>query len=215
LQDIFASGVWNEVAGIQEVAQAGERGRADQRGRCRALGEQPGPGGWSYGIKVRVKFPDGSTADHKQRFLSASDVGQISEGDVVPIRYDPSDYSKVALDTPALEAPLKDAKAAQNARRDAALAHLGEPGSDSGGGTGVQSIPGLGNFDSPEDLKSKLLQLASEGRASVIDLSGSSPSAQSGSNPEDRLAKLADLKERGVLTDDEFAAEKAKILSES
>jgi Short C-terminal domain len=35
------------------------------------------------------------------------------------------------------------------------------------------------------------------------------------SGREDRLAKLADLKERGVLSDDEFAAEKAKILGES
>jgi hypothetical protein len=175
----------------------------------------PDQGGGSYGIEFRVKFPDGSTADHKHRFLSASDVGYISEGDVVPVRYDPSDYSKVALDEPALEEPLKAAKAGQDARRDAALAGLGEPGAGSGGGSSVQSIPGLGTFDSPEDLKSKLLKLASEGGASVINLSGSSPSAQSSSDPEDRLAKLAELKERGVLTDEEFAAEKAKILGEN
>ena len=37
--------------------------------------------------------------------------------------------------------------------------------------------------------------------------------AGDGSTPADQLAKLADLKERGVLTDAEFAAEKAKILS--
>lgn len=172
-------------------------------------------GGWSYGIEFRVKFPDGSTADHKQRFLYAGDVGQISEGDVVPVRYDPQNYSRVALDTPALKAPFKDAKAAQDARRDAALARLGEPGAGTGGGPGVQSIPGVGTFDSPEDLKSKLLQLASQGGASVIDLSGSSRSAQSGSDPEDRLTKLADLHDRGVLTDEEFAAEKAKILGEN
>jgi Phospholipase_D-nuclease N-terminal/Short C-terminal domain len=37
--------------------------------------------------------------------------------------------------------------------------------------------------------------------------------AADGSTPADQLAKLADLKERGALTDAEFDAEKAKILS--
>ncbi|HUJ64473.1 MAG TPA: SHOCT domain-containing protein [Acidimicrobiales bacterium] len=33
------------------------------------------------------------------------------------------------------------------------------------------------------------------------------------SNPADQLAKLADLKDRGVITEDEFASQKAKILA--
>ncbi len=33
------------------------------------------------------------------------------------------------------------------------------------------------------------------------------------SNPADQLAKLADLKDRGVITDEEFASQKAKILA--
>ncbi len=37
--------------------------------------------------------------------------------------------------------------------------------------------------------------------------------AAAGSSPADELAKLADLKERGVITDAEFEAEKTKILS--
>ena len=45
-----------------------------------------------------------------------------------------------------------------------------------------------------------------EFRGYVQDVAGSSGTA-------DQLAKLADLKERGVLTDAEFEAEKAKILS--
>ena len=32
-------------------------------------------------------------------------------------------------------------------------------------------------------------------------------------SPADQLAKLAELKDRGVLTDDEFEAQKAKILA--
>ena len=34
----------------------------------------------TYGIEFRVKFPDGSTADVKERFLDASNQGFVSEG---------------------------------------------------------------------------------------------------------------------------------------
>jgi hypothetical protein len=78
----------------------------------------------TYGIEFRVKFPDGSTKDVKTHFLIASHSGWISEGDTVPVRYDPRDHSKVLLDAPALEAPLQAAEAAKHARRDAALARL-------------------------------------------------------------------------------------------
>ena len=82
----------------------------------------------TYGIEFRVKFPDGSMTDAKERFLTTSNQGSISEGDVVPVRFDPSDYSKVRLDVPALEAPFEAAKTAQDARRDAALAQLEDSG---------------------------------------------------------------------------------------
>src|SRR5258708_7963324 len=97
----------------------------------------------TYGIEFRVKFPDGSTADVKERFLDASNQGYISEGDVVPVRYDPSDYSKVRLDVPALEAPSKDAKAAQGARVDAALTRLGEPDVGTRGEAGGERLTAI------------------------------------------------------------------------
>ncbi len=163
----------------------------------------------TYGIEVRVKFPDGSTADVKERFLDASNQGYVSEGAVVPVRYDPSDYSRVRLDVPALEAPLKEAHVAQGARVDAALAHLGEPNSATGGEAGAQALSVLGNLG---DLEGRMRQTAAESSRSAGSLSSGAP-ARSDSDPEDRLAKLADLKERGVLTDQEFAAAKAKILA--
>jgi hypothetical protein len=163
-----------------------------------------------YGIVFRVKFPDGSSTDVKKRVLYVSDVGTISEGDSVPVRYDPSDYSKVVLDEPALEAPVKAAKAAQGARVDAALAHLGEPGSGTSDEAGVQTISGLADTG---DVRAQLLRIAAENPGSVINLSSGSP-GQSSANPEDRLAKLAALKEKGLLSDDEFTAAKAKILGE-
>ena len=65
------------------------------------------------------------------------------------------------------------------------------------------------------DLKAQLLQMAAQNPGSVIDLRSSRPPAEQPSDPIERLAKLADLKEQGVLTDAEFAAQKAKILGES
>jgi hypothetical protein len=40
------------------------------------------------------------------------------------------------------------------------------------------------------------------------------PPAAPPADPIERLKSLADLKDRGVLTDEEFAAQKAKILAE-
>jgi hypothetical protein len=165
--------------------------------------------GINYHVTIRVKFSDGTTTEFK-KWLDWHDVGELYEGSVVPVRYDPSDHSNVLLDVPALEALHASANAAQRAQIDAQFARLGEPGSGSGGGPGVQPLAGVENL---ADLKGQLPQIAAESAASVLN----SPRAQdvSASDPEDRLAKLADLKERGVLTDEEFAAQKAKILGES
>lgn len=165
----------------------------------------------TYGIEFRVKFPDGSIANVKERFLDASNQGYVSEGDVVPVRYDPSDYSKVRLDVPALEAPLKDAEVAQGARVDAALARLGDPGAGTGGEAGVEGVTSMAQG---VELKAQLDTTAAPTPGSVVNLSSGSP-GRSGSDLEDRLAKLADLNERGVLSDEEFAAAKAKILGGS
>jgi hypothetical protein len=76
-----------------------------------------------------------------------------------------------------------------------------------------QDLPGALEELSLDRGNKALLRRAGENPGSVVNLSSGS-SRQSASDPVDRLAKLADLKERGVLGDDEFAAEKAKILGE-
>jgi hypothetical protein len=50
------------------------------------------------------------------------------------------------------------------------------------------------------------------GGQSLQDMMGQAAAAQSAADPTEQLSKLADLRDRGVLTDDEFAAQKAKIL---
>jgi hypothetical protein len=161
-----------------------------------------------YWYTVRVKFPDGSTTEIK----SGSDgIGVLSDGDVVPVRYDPSNHSKVVLDVPVLEQRYKQAKAAQQAQFDAQLAHIGEPGSAAPGGPAAEALAGLGDLG---DLKSQLLQTAAQNPGSVIDLRSSQPPAEQASDPVDRLAKLTELKNQGVLTGAQFEAAKAKILGE-
>ena len=51
--------------------------------------------------------------------------------------------------------------------------------------------------------------------ASKFDLRSSQPPGDQASDPVERLSKLAELKQQGLLTDEEFTAAKAKILGES
>ena len=70
-----------------------------------------------------------------------------------------------------------------------------------------------GDFAEVERLKANL---ATGGAAKGPSDHGSVRSGAAGpEDPLERLQKLADLHDRGALTDAEFAAEKAKILSES
>jgi hypothetical protein len=55
-----------------------------------------------YHVKVRVHFKDGSTADVSSGRLDRHKVGWKLEGDIVPVRYDPEDRSKIEIDVPAL-----------------------------------------------------------------------------------------------------------------
>ena len=146
--------------------------------------------GRDFGVKVRVKMPDGTTAEFEKGPLEVRHVGLLFEGSVVPVRYDPADTSKVVLDVPALEAAQAQVAAGRQAQLDAQFEHLGDSGSAAGG-----------------DLRSQILQMAAQ-NGGVIDLRGPD------SNPEDRVAKLEKLKESGLIDDAQFEAAKAKILGE-
>jgi len=69
-------------------------------------------GGYSavaYHLELRVAFDDGSSSDVSCQVggaLTGTDLG-FFEGDIVPVRYDPADRSKVAVDVPAMEAARK------------------------------------------------------------------------------------------------------------
>ncbi len=75
-------------------------------------GGVPMDGGYSamaYHLELRVMFDDGSSSEVSCQVggtLTGTDLS-FSEGDIVPVRYDPGDRSKIAVDVPAMEAVRK------------------------------------------------------------------------------------------------------------
>jgi hypothetical protein len=63
--------------------------------------------GFGYSVWVNVKFDDGTTTTLNTKMglpLWRAEVGECHVGDVLPVRYDPSNHKKVVFDMPALEA---------------------------------------------------------------------------------------------------------------
>jgi hypothetical protein len=56
-----------------------------------------------FEIEAHIKFPDGTETEFKSEWLSSHKVGDIQEGDVVPVRYDHAEHAKAVLDVVALE----------------------------------------------------------------------------------------------------------------
>ena len=114
-------------------------------------------------------------------------------------------------------------KDARNAQFDAMVD--GAPGTSSslGGAIGGGSLADILQqaATDPEGFRQRLRAQApgSGGSAFVVTPDGltplGTPTRRPSTDVADTLTKLADLHDRGALTDDEFAAEKAKILGES
>jgi hypothetical protein len=150
-------------------------------------------------------LPDGSSTEFKTGRINKDDYGTLFEGAVVPVRYDPSDHSKVVLDLPALKARQAQSQVVEQGALDAQFANLGTPGAP-GVGEG-QVIAGLGDVGAQ---KAQVLAAAAQTPGSVIDLRSSAPGG-SASDPVERLAKLAALKQQGLLSDAQFEAAKARF----
>jgi len=131
----------------------------------------------------------------------------LQPGATVPVRYDPAHHKKTVLDLPAL--------------RQEVFAR--SPGAS----TELAAAPGSGPIadilqqlaQDPEGLRDRARGQAHDTGASafVVTEAGMAPL---GATPPshrtdvaDALGKLADLRDRGVLTDAEFEAEKQKLLN--
>jgi hypothetical protein len=139
----------------------------------------------------------------------ASLEGRLQPGKTVPVRYDPSHREKIVLDLPALREEVYAQRPAEQA--DAP----GELTAALGSGP-LADILQQATQD-PEGLRARLLAQAQGSGASafVVTEAGVAPlSSAVGQQTDvaDQLSKLADLHDRGVLTDAEFEAEKQKLL---
>ena len=152
--------------------------------------------------KLRVE-PDGEPAFEVEQRFRYSQFAIPSAGSVVAVVYDPDDHDKIMLS----EDPA--------AVTQATLSSAGMSADQMGLVTQLQQASAAGM--SREAMADMARQWGQAHGATIIDgsgaLSGVAPAAPE--NPVDQLEKLADLRDRGILTDAEFEAQKAKILSQS
>lgn len=137
-----------------------------------------------------------------------------SKGDMVPVLYDPNDHDKIVVDYKAdVEAAMHHSAEADRLAKD--LAAMEDARSYSRGRGSSRSRAGA-----PLDPELQALMDQEEAERTTGASHGTSngSSAPAGSTPQsrlDRLAQLGELHKEGVLTDAEFAEEKARILSET
>jgi hypothetical protein len=107
----------------RKLLRSGQQGEAVvvQAKEDRGGGSNVGPGIYGWDVTIRVKLPNGETADH-ERYVEATTLpdAMIGPGTKLPIRFDPSNPSRVEIDTGALrayEASLTSAKQALDDER--------------------------------------------------------------------------------------------------
>jgi hypothetical protein len=155
-------------------------------------------------LKLHVE-PEGETpfeSTVKQVFNDSYGWHIPQEGYSVAVIYDPDDHSKLVIDLEAMPvAPGVDRDEA-SARHERAMA-MQDPEARR------QQI---------EEMKAKALaqaQSASGMQEMIAKASPPAPGATAGPDVADELTKLADLRDRGVLSAAEFEVQKAKLLGES
>jgi hypothetical protein len=126
-----------------------------------------------------------------------------SKGDTVPVWYDPDDHDKVVVDYQA------DAKAEMDGM-DALDQQVRELDAKWGGGaasSGAKLDPELQALMDADEAERR--------GGAATDAASPAPSASDSGSRIDRLQQLANMHDRGDLTDAEFAQEKARLLKET
>jgi hypothetical protein len=157
-----------------------------------------------YRVELRVQLGDGSTAEFHTK-LDREKVGEYRQADIVAVRYDASDHSKLAVDVPALEVEFQRSQAAIAAEKASKIASAeaklaGAAAQPSGGTTlAAQEVPaGDNRAAAVEFLKSAMHEMSAAGAAQ---------------DPiEERLTKLQHLRDTGVLSAEEYEAQRQRIL---
>ena len=129
----------------------------------------------------------------------------------MPVLYDPKDHSRVELDHQPVSTADTAIDAITGARPDLAGAQvMGMPMTD----MIRQAIA------DPNAFRAEMMQRGTEmQQQAMAAMQAAKPSAQvrgpRPNDPVDRLERLAALKDRGLITDDEFEQQKRRILGET
>jgi translation initiation factor IF-1 len=146
-------------------------------------------------LKLRVHFDDGSSSDASCRvggIIRGTDLW-FDEGDIVPVRFDPADRSKIEVDVQAIKIE-REQKARERRKQAVARAErqlAGSPAPASQEGVHPQSVAAERRDRKKQAQKNKDQQKAF--RAVLVE-------------------KLERQHEQGLITDEEFAEKKAKVL---
>jgi len=160
-----------------------------------------------YRLKLRVSPPGEPAFDVE---ISDQPLGVPEIGMTVPVLFDPKHHSKVVLDLDAMN-PFA-------ARRSVTGEVSGPPA-----GMAASIMETVKDAVATPDRPKQVFHLdpdtsgqgsSSGGFAGRLAAASGASASQSAPDPLDQLAKLADLHDRGVVTDAEFEAEKRRLLGE-
>ena len=185
-----------------------------------------GPGGpdKAYESKVRVRVvPDSQPEFDSEIRVWGGDVQRIQSGRQTYVLYDPEHPEHCDIDRERLteefgsapngkhrvDIPLKGTEEEAQYRRVARAARVDRLAAKRAK-LGLDPVARRSNAARPSE--SMIGDTSLEDMVALMARAGANAPAP---GPEERLGKLADLHDRGVLTDEQFAAQKAKILGES
>jgi len=132
-------------------------------------------------------------------------------GDTVGVLYDPDDHSKVVID----HSSEGQATEVLSHISDGTQAAMEQLGGESAHDMMKEAI------DNPAEFRQEMQARANQMSANAMASAGTGgpprfgPPPVAKPDPADEIAKLADLRDRGALTQEEFEAQKKKVLSES
>lgn len=173
------------------------------------------------GAVVRVKFDPKSLHAKFDTSDPSLDLGSVRE-------QEQKDFNAALAAVPGTAAPSSSAGAQRQdgSAADELSGALGEVSAAVAGVAGATSdvsetlaaitrAKAAGDREEVDRLKAEFARRDGGGAGSSGAVGGGGASRVDASDPLERLDRLAGLRDRGVLTDEEFAAEKAKILSGS
>ena len=173
------------------VLEIGKRGMAITTGSGQLVSDT------EVAVKLNLRVePEGEPPFEIWTRMRFSQFGVPTAGSKIAVIYDPEDHESMMLDS----SPAAMIQA-QMADRPAGLRDIATQ-------VTTASLSGA----SPQDIRAMLAQQVGQAYSATAMPTFGAPAPAPQEDPLDRLEKLADLKAKGILTEEEFQAQKAKIL---